>query len=480
MKEKIFDYIIITVSNKKQKECIHEKIIDRIKKNLIPAETAYRIIIEKEKIGSGGAIFNLIRYFETMDKNIFKEKKVLLINSAGDSKRMILYADSGKICTPTFEKKYNTIHTIIFDEIITGTELIGREMLPGLLVVSGDCITRFNNFPCSQIKNNTAISVKANIEVGENHGVFVEENGLLFEALQKNTEQELRNKKAVDENENVNLDTGIIYLNADTMEKLRKIITTEDILDEEKFLKMANSQVRSNFYTDFIYPLSQKSTFDAYLKQKAEREMNPNIIHARKQIWNALKGEYLEIQTVNDGKFIHYGTIKEFLDRAFEIMKKDNIILNSKISSDSKISKKCYIENSVIEKSNISENSIILNSEIFNQNIPKDLILKTIKLEDHQYITIILGIGDNLKEEDYHKIKLFNKNIGMLLKENDFINEENKTLWDCKLYLIQRTKREAITTALELFHNFDRNKYEINKQDRLSIQEILEKLSNIK
>ena len=475
MKENIFDYIIITVSNEQQKNYLEESIKERKNKKTIPLETSYIIIVEKEKIGSGGAIFNLIKFFETTNKNVFKEKKILLINSAGDSKRIILYADSGKICVPTFEESQNNINSIIFDEIITETEKIAKIISPGLLIVSGDCVTKYKKFPSLKIKNNTAFSIKADVKIGENHGVFVEEDGLLLQALQKNTEQELRVKNAVDKNNNINLDTGMIYINAETMEKLRSIITTNDIYNEEKFKEIANVNVRLNFYTDIVYPMSKKANLNEYLKQKAEVEINSNLINARKQIWKVLNGLSLEILSLNNGKFIHYGTVKEFIERAFELIQEDYILVNSKISSDSKISKRCYIENSIIEKSTIGENTIILNSKIINKNIPSNLILKTIKIQEKQYVTIILGINDNLKENDYNKIKLFNMNIGNTLKENNFINQNNRSLWECKLYNIQDTNEKSINSALELYNNFKNNNYNIKKQERIAIQEILKK-----
>lgn len=473
MKENIFDYIIITVSNEQQKNYLEESIKKRKNKKTIPLETNYIIIVEKEKIGSGGAIFNLIRFFETRNKNVFNEKKILLINSAGDSKRIILYADNGKICVPTFEESQNNINSIIFDEIIVETEKIGRIISPGLLIVSGDCTTIYKDFKTKEIKNNTAFSIKEDVKVGLNHGVFVEKDGILYQALQKNTEQELRNKNAVDKNNKINLDTGMIYINAKTIEKLRNIITANGIYNEEKFKKIANVNVKLNFYTDIVYPLSNNSNLEEYLELKGEVPINNELINARKQIWKNLSKSSLEILTLNNGRFIHYGTVKEFIQRAFELTKKEYILVNSEISLNSKISEKCYIENSIIENSIIGENTIILNSEIINKNIPSNLILKTIKLQDKKYVTIILGINDNLKENDYNKIKLFNMNIGNRLKENNFINQNNKSLWECELYSIQNTRIEAIESALELYNYFKQNNYQIEKQNRKSIKEIL-------
>ena len=456
MKEKIFDYIVITVSNALQKRKVEEILEKREKLNIIPIGTKYIIIVEKEKIGSGGAIFNLIKYFYSINSiKEFEKSKILLINSAGDSKRNILYADTGKIYIPTFRKIENKIDSTIFDEVIKETNEIGKIMNLGLLIVSGDCTTEYNKIFSEKLINNTAISVKANVKIGERHGVFVVENGKLRESLQKNTEQQLKEKKAVDSNNNVNIDTGIIYFNSNTLNKIKNIIFTDNKIDDKKAKRIINKDVRLNFYTDFIYPLSKTAKLEKYLETKAEIDLNPQIIDVRKQLWDVLHEEELDVLEIEDGRFIHYGTVKEFIDKAFEINKNN------------------YIQNSIISKSTIGKNTIIMDSIVVNKNIPDNLIIKTIKIKENKYTTIILGIEDNLKEIDYKNIKLFNKNIGYKLKEQNIINENNRSLWECKLYTIEKNKEKAIDSALDLYYNLQNDNYDILKEKRLSIEEIL-------
>ena len=127
--KKIFDYIIITVANQFQKKILESKLME-IKKEL-SCDTEYIITIEKEKLGSGGALLKIINQVET------NKKKILLINSAGKSTRMPIYADKGKIFIPTFSGN----NKILLDEIFEEVMPIGERMEPGILIVSGDCTT---------------------------------------------------------------------------------------------------------------------------------------------------------------------------------------------------------------------------------------------------------------------------------------------------------------------------------------------------
>lgn len=442
--KKIFDYVIITVSTGYQKNILNKEIELRKRENIIPLDTTYIVMKEKEKIGSGGAIFNIIKFF-AKDKNFFNKNKVLLINSAGDSKRMILYADKGKVCTPTFNQITKNISSILFDDIMIEAEKIGEKIDEGMLIVSGDCVTLYDSFPNKKIENNTAISVKAEVEVGERHGVFIEEEGKLKETLQKKTIDELKTKKAIDKDNNINIDTGIIYFNSETIRDIKKIISTDNEIDEVKFNKIVNRNVKLNFYTEFIYPLSKDANEEEYLEQKGELDLNENLLYARKELWNILKNRDIDILNIKAGKFIHFGTVREFIEQAFNERQEKNIVINSKISKGVKLAEKNYIENSIIKgKCNIGENSIIIDSVISGCDIPSNVIVKTVK-NKNAYITIIIGIDDDINE-----------------------------IWDYKIYTKCYNKKDSVESALKLYNNIKKSNYKnYVETTKFSIREIL-------
>ena len=140
--KKVFDYVVIIVANQFQKKFLERKLLER--KEKLFNGTKYKIEIEKEKVGSGGALIKLVRQIKK------DGKKILVINSAGKSSRMPLYADKGKICIPTFSGK----NTILFDEILEETINIGENMNSGILVVSGDCTINYKEVNNKVFKEN--------------------------------------------------------------------------------------------------------------------------------------------------------------------------------------------------------------------------------------------------------------------------------------------------------------------------------------
>lgn len=239
-----------------------------------------------------------------------ENKKILLINSAGKCQRMPLYAKKGKICIPTF----SGINKIVFDEIIEETMPIGERMLPGILSVSGDCTTVYKKINKNEFKENTAFSVLTDAEQGKRHGVFVaNEEGILKEALQKETVEVLKNKGAVNKKNQVNIDTGIIYFNENTLKNLKKINFSNDVI--------------INLYTDLVYPLCLEADVKKYLNLRTEIKITKELIKTRIKIWDGLCNKTLKIENLEDGRFIHYGTTEEFLKIVRERTKNENIVL---------------------------------------------------------------------------------------------------------------------------------------------------------
>ena len=148
--KKIFDYIIITVANQFQKKILESKLME-IKKEL-SCDTEYIITIEKEKLGSGGALLKIINQVET------NKKKILLINSAGKSTRMPIYADKGKIFIPTFSGN----NKILLDEIII-------DLTKNKVAISKDFLEKLRRtYAAIDNKMNMRCKYEEFLEYGEN------------------------------------------------------------------------------------------------------------------------------------------------------------------------------------------------------------------------------------------------------------------------------------------------------------------------
>lgn len=148
--------------------------------------------------------------------------------------------------------------------------------------------------------------------------------------------------------------------------------------------------------------------------------------------------------------FTHYGSSKE--------------ILNLKCDENNN-----YFENCEYNFHIMLKNVMVFNTRI-DRKIPDNVIIYTTRLKQDKFITIIVGIDDNIKAKG-KEIKLFNKN---LMENLEIKNNTDISLWELKIYKPAKTKKEALEYALELYYLIKYNK-KINPENKLSIEEILKK-----
>ena len=94
----LWDYIILTASNESQAQSYREQIEYRLEEGKLPRETVYAVIPDPDgkRVGSGGATLSVLRYIREREST-FTGKKILVIHSGGDSKRVPQYSACGKI-----------------------------------------------------------------------------------------------------------------------------------------------------------------------------------------------------------------------------------------------------------------------------------------------------------------------------------------------------------------------------------------------
>lgn len=96
-----WDYIVLTSSNEAQAEAFRSQIAYRKEKNVLPNRTKYLVIPDPEgkRIGSGGATLQVLRKLAEQEdiQGDFHEKRILVIHSGGDSKRVPQYSVCGKL-----------------------------------------------------------------------------------------------------------------------------------------------------------------------------------------------------------------------------------------------------------------------------------------------------------------------------------------------------------------------------------------------
>ena len=132
----LWDYVVLTASNEAQAQAYRAQISYRLKHQMLPEKTHYAVLPDPDgkRVGSGGATLNVLRYIREHAAgkqspaavphgavqgdgaaesrqlasaqpgeaacHAFDGKRILVIHSGGDSKRVPQYSACGKLFSP--------------------------------------------------------------------------------------------------------------------------------------------------------------------------------------------------------------------------------------------------------------------------------------------------------------------------------------------------------------------------------------------
>lgn len=476
-----WDYIILTASNEEQAVTYREQIAYRVENQLLPKQTKYAVLSDPDgkRVGSGGATFNVLKYLaeqEAESEDHFANKRILVIHSGGDSKRVPQYSACGKLFSPVPRELPNGRAATLFDEFIIGMTRIPSRIKEGMLILSGDVLLLFNPLQIDfSFRGAGAISIKEPVETGKNHGVFLNDGeNFVGDFLHKQSEEKLRQVGAVNEQGYVDLDTGAVIMDAELLNALFSLISTDNKTDEAKFDEFVNEEARISFYGDFLYPLAKHSTLEQYYKEAAEGTINDSLLSCRTKIWKALEPFSMKLMCLSPAEFIHFGTTRElrklvteeitdyeFLGWSNKVVttmeeESDAAAFNAYIGRMAEIGQRSYVEHSyVLGTSRIGTGSIVSNVKLVDQEIPSDVVMHALMLTDGRFITRVYGVEDNPKMTYEKKAPFLGTTLPEFLEKNglgkeELWKDEEEYLWFAELYPVCDTMGEAVNMGLLL------------------------------
>ena len=464
-----WDYVFLTASNNHQAHMYELQIENR--KNYLPCRTKYIVIPDEDgqRVGSGGATLSVLKKIRENEES-FENLKILVIHSGGDSKRVPQYSASGKLFSSVPHKLPDGRNSTLFDELMISVSSIPGRIKEGMLLLSGDVLLLFNPLTISfGGKGAAAVSFKEDVNTGKNHGVYLgSDDGYVKEFLHKQSVETLNEKGAVNDKDQVDIDTGAVIFGSDVLNPLWSLISTNNRIDLTKYNNLVNNEVCLSLYADFLYPLASNSTLDDFYIQKPEKELNSSLKQARNKVWNVLNSFRLRLLKLSPARFIHFGKSVEILnlinnniDQYKELGWSNNIgssrhkinAYNSLIEENVIINGSHFIENSYIHRNVSIGNNVILSNVEIKENtvIPDGVVIHGLKQLNGKYVYRIYGINDNPKTNH-----LFGKEI-------------KETLWNANIYPEFENSDDALNYALKLHERVINNDIEITDKDYKSL-----------
>lgn len=416
-----WDWVVITASNELQAESCRLRLRERHEKGMLPRLTHFDVISDEagKRIGSGGATLGALKLIRDSDPRPFGEMKICIIHSGGDSSRIPQYSAIGKLFTPVPRMLPSGDISSLFDEILISISGVPARMPSGVFVAPGDTLLLFNPLQLDfELADAIGISVKTDISIGKEHGVFTEDScGKVVRFLHKQSEATLRTEGAVDSNARVNVDTGMIWLSSETTEKLFSLICCDGRVDGSLFEQFVSPRVRLSFYADFLFPMAKDSSLDEYYLQIPEKEFSGELKACRREIWDKLHGCELSLIKLDPAGYIHFGTTRELFDLFTENFDSvpelgwerrnacsDGISANARAMifnsyvEKSAVLGRCFIEDCEITgASRVGDNTVLSGITAHAVQIPDGAAFHCLKLKNGKYVCRTYGIDDNAK-----------------------------------------------------------------------------------
>lgn len=475
-----WDYVVLTASNEAQAESFEQQIVWRRECNVLPKNTKFLVIpdLEGKRIGSGGATLQVLRVLSEQEKfhGDFHNKRVLVIHSGGDSKRVPQYSVCGKLFSPVPRELPDGRPSTLFDEFLIGMAGVPSRFKEGMLILSGDVLLLFNPLQIdASFKGAAAISMKAPVEIGKDHGVFLNDGtDHVQEFLHKQTVETLTEMGAVNAEGNVDLDTGAVLCSSEMLEALFSLIAENGEIQEEKYAQFVNERSRISFYGDFLYPMAQNSTLEQFYKEQPEGSFCDELLKCRTKIWKVLHEFPMKLICLSPAEFIHFGTTRELCQllteeiNDYEFLDWKSVVCSNRkicgavlhkalLEEDVTVEEGSYIENSMLKGNTvIHKGAVISNLCLVDTEVPENTVLHAVQLRDtEEQLVRIYGVYDNPKNTLENKGSFLTGNLEELIEKSEITPEDlwednEHYLWNAKLYPAKDTQNEAVKASMVL------------------------------
>jgi fucokinase len=180
-----WEVCVLTASNDRQAEAYEAQLEARRESGLLPSETQFEVVADPDglRIGSGGATLRVLSHLasklpphHTDFGDPFAGRRVLVIHSGGDSRRLPHCSAVGKLFARVPHELPDGRPSSLFDELLVSFSGLPRQVPAGILVASGDTLLLFDHSQLAFTSFGVAgVGVATPAERGTHHGVYVTE-----------------------------------------------------------------------------------------------------------------------------------------------------------------------------------------------------------------------------------------------------------------------------------------------------------------
>ncbi|MBC8232160.1 hypothetical protein H8E77_21655 [bacterium] len=530
---KEYDLCVITAANEKQAQGYRAQLKWRKDRGELPENTEFLVFADPQgkRIGSGGStiyvLYKLLEHFCQTDNEkhqspheLFKGRRILILHSGGDSRRLPAYSAVGKIFIPLPTSSSTDGFVTLFDLLLNNLMHLPCLKDGQVVVTSGDVLLSFDASKVAFRDSGVAgLAYPGPVEVASNHGVYIvpqTQSGdnlrNVVDFLQKPTYDELKKCNGLDTANRAFIDTGVMNFGIDAIKVLMrasgvsledgKVVVEKDSLCEN----LINANVQLDIYKEIPFAMLGKTV--------AVSSVLPL------SFTNVLQEIPFWVYLLPFCEFFHIGTSKQLIQNfhtinytastyGFQNFSKVKALDKSRIGNG-------FVYNSLINTASIKvsgpvliegcylEGEIQLEGENILTGIPKgsgDIELQKgicvtcvpVYKEESSWVSIIYGIEDDFKKLAEDNTATFLNDTFLSWMEEKGISpidlwEDNEPhdLWNARLFPFSTNPAESLRISLtlqvepvryaqRLLHESSASLlYQWRESPRMSLREILE------
>ncbi len=329
-----WDLCVLTAANDRQARAYEMQLEERREMGMLPPNTRWMAVpdVGGVRIGSGGATLHvLLEVMRTLEPGsgpeenpvgeaarILQGRRVLVIHSGGDSKRLPHYSAFGKLFARVPHELPDGRASTLFDEFVVSLSGVPLHMHEGVVVASGDVLLMFDHMQLDFGRQGiVGVGMRVPVEVGTRHGVFVtdRDTGRVRQFLHKPSVPRMEQTGALDGEGRVDVDTGIVWMDPEIAGRWVALADPGEgwtPVSGGALGRLIAEETAVNLYGDFLGALASEVEREAYLWDTSDGLATEGLRWVRERIWSELRGSPFSMQSLRPARFVHFGSTAEY------------------------------------------------------------------------------------------------------------------------------------------------------------------------
>ncbi|OCT83588.1 fucose-1-phosphate guanylyltransferase [Xenopus laevis] len=492
-----WDIVVITAADRQQELAYRLQINEKLVRKELPLGVRYHVFSDPPgpKIGNGGSTLYSVQCLEQIYAAELERVTVMLIHAGGYSQRLPNASALGKIFTalPLGEPTYQMLDVKLAMYID-----FPRNMKPGVLVTCADDLELYASGDLAVAFDRpgiTALAHPSTLTIGTTHGVFVLGDSVPgYEELQYRQCKSYLHKPSI---EKMHQSGAVNILQSEGSMPDAEVVYTDSLFYMDHytvrrllgfFRDLGGLSCEIDAYGDFLQALGPDATAEYTENVANVSKIESQLTDVRKKIYYLLRGTEFAVVLLNNSKFYHIGTTREYL-RHFtsDPQLRAQLGLGSKVFSlvpGGAEETACVIQSVLDPTAAVSPDSVVEYSRLgpdvtigghcivsgvslpIGSHVPPKSFVSSFSLrvgEQLVYSTVALGIDDNLKTSvsslaDVSSLQFCGRSLskclnlwGIRVSQELFSGDPKAlSLWTARIFPVGETLADSVKLSIEM------------------------------